>query len=46
MKIEISKEQITRINEALLEEGEGLISSKKEIQEFIDKLVANFLGDL
>lgn len=46
MKIEISKEQITRINEALLEEGENLISSKKEIQEFIDKLVANFLGDL
>ena len=46
MKIEVTKEAIERINEALTEEGANLIVSKKDLQEFINKLVANYLGDL
>ena len=46
MNIEVTEEQIARINEALTEEGADSIHLKKEIQKFIDKLVANYLGDL
>lgn len=46
MKVEITNEQIEKINEALTEEGADLLSSKKDLQEFIDKLIANYLGDL
>ena len=46
MKIEISKEQVDRINEALSEEGVDPILLKKELQQFIDRFVANYLGDL
>jgi hypothetical protein len=46
MKIEITYEQVERINEALSEEGTDSILSKKELQAFIDRLIANYLGDL
>ena len=46
MKIEIPKEQIEKINEALSEEGADPILLKKELQEFINRLVENYLGFL
>jgi hypothetical protein len=46
MKIEIPKEQIEKINEALLEEGADPILTKIDLQEFINRLVENYLGFL
>jgi hypothetical protein len=46
MKIEISKEQVEKINEALAEEGADPILTKIDFQEFINRLIANYLGEV
>jgi len=46
MKIEISKEQVEKINKALSEEGADPILLKKELQQFINRLIANYLGEV
>jgi hypothetical protein len=46
MKIEITTEQVEKINEAIAEEGADPILLKKELQQFIDRLIANYLGEL
>jgi hypothetical protein len=46
MKIEITEDQLRRLSEAMAEEGVDNFCAEKDLQVVIDRLIANYLGDL